>query len=75
MPPNIVEHHCDAPQSLMIYVQNMVRNDPRTFMEIYAASGVPYHWLKKFANGEYQNPSVNRIEHLYTFYTGKELVL
>lgn len=63
----------DEPGKLMKKVQDLLKNDPRSIPEIYKQSGIPFYWLRKFADGAYQNPSVNRIERLYEFLTGKSL--
>lgn len=36
---------------------------------------VNYHWLKKFAKGQVDNPSVNRVQRLYEFLSGTKLEL
>lgn len=69
------EKQYDRPLSLMKTVQKLLKDDPRSIPEIYRESGIPFYWLRKFADNEYKNPSVNRIEFLYTFLTGKELQL
>lgn len=65
----------DKPAKLMVTVQNLIKDDPRSLPELYRDCGVPFYWLKKFIDGGYQNPSVNRVEYLYTFLSGKELDL
>ncbi len=63
----------DNPGPFMKRVQQMLKDDPRSFPEIYNETGISFYWLRKFASGEYKNPSVNRVEHLYTVLTGKAL--
>lgn len=64
----------DEPCVLMVKTRQLLKDDPRSILSIYEESGIPFYWLKKFANNEFKNPSVNRVSYLYTFLTGKELV-
>lgn len=64
----------DEPCKLMIVTQQLLKDDPRSILSIYEQSGIPFHWLKKFANNEFKNPSVNRVSCLYTFLTGKDVI-
>ncbi len=34
-----------------------------------------YYWLKKFAKGQVDNPSVNRVQRLYEYLSGAKLDL
>lgn len=64
---------CDRPCKLMATVVDLLKEDDRSILDIHKESGIPFYWLKKFANNEFQNPSVNRVSYLYTFLTGKEI--
>lgn len=46
----------------------------RNLSELCADTRVPYTWLQKFRNGDYRNPSVNRVQYLFEFLSGKKLV-
>lgn len=63
----------DRPGKLMTKVQELLKNDERTLPEIFRATGIPFYWLKSFSSGKYANPSVNRVETLYRYLTGKDL--
>lgn len=63
----------DLQGAFMTEVRNMLRDDPRTLLEIYHATELPFYWLRKFAAGEIKNPSVNRVVYLYTCLSGKTL--
>jgi len=45
------------------------------YVDIETATKLPVGWLNSFATGQTKNPSVNRIETLYTYLSGKELSL
>ena len=64
----------DEPCKLMVLTRQLLKDDPRSILSIYEQSGIPFYWLRKFANNEFKNPSVNRVSYLYTFLSGKELV-
>ncbi len=44
----------------------------KTFLEISQETGLPYHWLTKLR--WIKNPSVKRVQKLYEYLTGKDLV-
>jgi hypothetical protein len=46
----------------------------RDLLEVYTATRLPYHWLRKFSAGAYANPSVNRVQFLYEHLTGTKLL-
>ena len=56
-------------------VLELLDNRPRTvtLKDIAEGSGLPEAWLKTFAAGKIADPSVNRVETLYTYLTGKPL--
>lgn len=58
---------------LMRTTLQLLLDDSRTLTQISTQSGIPYHWLKSFRYGAIPNPSVNRVEELYTFLTGSPL--
>ena len=41
--------------------------------KVYLDTRLPYYWLKKFSSGDIKNPSVNRVQKLYEYLTGREL--
>jgi len=65
---------CDQPARLMIKTQRLLNQTKIELTEICIATGIPYHWLANFAK-DIGNPGVNRVERLYAFLTGKDLVV
>lgn len=66
----------DKPATLLeaVVVQLKTRRD-KDLITLYAETKLPYYWLRKVANGDIKNPSVNRIQYLYEHLTGKKLEL
>ncbi len=62
----------DQPGKLMAATLAEIKD--RDLFEVHRVTKLPYYWLKKFANGEFKNPSVNRIEALYNHLTGTILL-
>lgn len=62
----------DNPLSLMKETKRLLK--ARDLLEVYAETRVPFYWLRKFAAGEFQNPSVNRVQYLYEHLTGLSLL-
>lgn len=44
-----------------------------TLPEVYKETNLPYYWLKKFSSGEINDPSVNRVQALYEYLSGRKL--
>lgn len=63
----------DEPQSLMHRTQQLLIHHKLSCLDVYKETGINYHWLKKFENGDFNNPSVNRVQSLYEFLSGKKL--
>lgn len=64
---------CDNPGTLLVATLHLLKKDTRTVLEVYRDTGIPYYWLKKFAEGGTKNPSVNRVQALYEHLSGKTL--
>lgn len=64
----------DNPGSLMQQTRELVKASELGLLGIYKSSGLPFYWLRKFASGEFRNPSVNRVQFLYEHLTGKSLL-
>lgn len=64
---------CDQPGALMATVQKMLKDDARPLLQVFEDTKIPYYWLRTFSSGGYKNPSVNRIEKLYEYLSGKNL--
>jgi len=63
------------PGDLLTKVLELLANRPRgvAYKDISLATGLPEPWLKLFAAGRISDPSVNRIELLYNYLTGRSL--
>ena len=64
---------CDMPGTLFNVVRELVKAEP-SLRELAEDVDIPYFWLIKFAKGEMNNPSVNRIQSLYEHLTGHNLL-
>ena len=60
--------------SLYDATRKLLRADKRTLVEIAQQSGVGFYWLRKISDGASKEPSVNQMQKLYEFLTGKHLV-
>lgn len=63
----------DQPSTLQAATVQLIKDSPLTLPELYRDSGVPFFWLRKFVYNEIKNPSVNRVQYLYEFLSGKKL--
>lgn len=45
------------------------------YPDIFKATDIPENWLSRFAAGRIDDPSVNRVEALYTYLAGTPLEL
>ena len=61
----------DQPGTLMTETQKLLKD--QDLLEVYAKTGISFYWLRKFASGEFKNPSVNRVQCLYEFLKGQPL--
>lgn len=62
-------------ESLMERTFRLLKDSDESLPEIYAGlnkrgSKISFYWLRKFSAGEFQDPSVNRVEELYEYLTG-----
>ena len=67
----MTESNFDAPSSLMQKTLELAEGHKPE--ELFRDTGIPFHWLKKFIRGEFQNPSVNRVQFLYEHLTKTKL--
>lgn len=65
----------DQPGSLHLRVMKYLKEDKRSLIEIHADSKLPFYWLKTLITGTIKNPSLNRMQALYEYYSGKPLNL
>ena len=42
---------------------------------IYKETDLPFYWLKKFRSQEIKEPSVNRVQRLYEYLSGRKLAV
>lgn len=63
----------DKNYSLMKNTLNLLKKDNRSLLDIHKESKIPFYWLRKFKASEFSDPSVNRVQALYEFLTGKKL--
>jgi hypothetical protein len=63
----------------MQHTRRLIQESGRSIPEIYAdlrndGSEITFFWLRKFASGKVKDPSVNRVEEVYTHLTGKNVL-
>lgn len=63
------------PGTLYTRTRDLLGASPETILEVHKNSGVPFHWLARFKCGQIRNPSVNTVQRLYEYLTGKPLKL
>jgi hypothetical protein len=66
------EGQFDQPNTLMQKTVKLVKAGD--LVKISYETDIPFYWLRKFAAGAYQNPSVNRVQWLYEHLTNSKLV-
>ena len=66
--PNTIERG-----SLYSKTLELLKDSGTPLPEIYKETNIPYYWLKNFSSGKTLDPSVNRVQRLYEFLSGKEL--
>lgn len=60
---------------LLTKTRGLLANRPKpvTYAHIEAATGLSVRWLEAFASCKIEDPSVSRVELLYTYLSGKPL--
>ena len=54
----------------------IIERDPEvTLLKIYTDLGIPPGWIQKFARGQVSDPSVNRVQALWEYLSGKKLAV
>lgn len=61
--------------SLHQRTRELLKTSEKSLPVIYRESGISFFWLRKFSSGELKNPSVNKVQQLYEFLTGKKLTV
>jgi hypothetical protein len=64
----------DMPSSLMLETIRLLKNTNKKLFTISLDTRIPFHWLNKFRDGVYINPSVNRVQYLYEYLTNTKIV-
>lgn len=68
---------CDRPGSLHLRALELLEIEmekaDNALWLIAAQTGVPFHWLVSLRRGATKQPSVNRIQHLITQLSGREV--
>lgn len=62
-----------ARETLLARTRKLLRESDQSHLQIYKATGLTPFWLSSIATGKVADPSVNRIQALYEFLSGKEL--
>lgn len=62
-------------QTLLTRTRELLRTTDHSHLDIYRATGLTPFWLTGVSTGKVRNPSVNRIQQLYEFLSGKKLGL
>lgn len=68
-----VDRVYDDQHSLAEKTRQLIADDPRDYLEIYRDLGIPFHWLRTFAEGKVGGPSVNRVQYVYEQLSGEKL--
>lgn len=65
----------DAPGELLTAVYKLLDERPRTVTlnDVADGTGLPVQWVKVLSARKIKNPSVNRVERLYTYLKGQPL--
>ena len=66
-------------ESFMDKTRRLLKESDKSLPDIHAelhaqGSDITYYWLRKFSSGDVKDPSVNRVEGLYRYLTGGQLV-
>jgi hypothetical protein len=65
----------DAEGTLLARVRDLLAATQKTNLDIYRDTGLQPSWLDTVRRGTTRNPSVNRIQHLYEYLSGKKLAI
>jgi hypothetical protein len=60
--------------SLLTETRRLLKERNQKLMDIQAATGISFFWLRRFNSGEIQEPGVNRIQTLYEYLSGRKLL-
>jgi hypothetical protein len=60
--------------SLLEETRRLFRESKKSPLVVFQETGINFYWLKKFKAGEVSEPSVNTVQKLYEYLTGKSLI-
>lgn len=60
--------------SLLEQTLMLMKHRKMTLPELAIASNLPFYWLRKFASNEIKDPSVNKVQTLYEYLSGKKII-
>jgi hypothetical protein len=61
--------------SLCEHTLTLLRKSKTPLPDLAQQAGLPFYWLKSFKSGTIKDPSVNRVQQLYEYLTGKKLAV
>ena len=71
MPPRKTSDECE---SLHETTRQLLQESPQTTYDVAVGTKLSYSWLVAFASDRMAHPSVNRVQKLYEYLTGKPLL-
>lgn len=71
----MTKHSSDKPGTLMLRTRELLHDDNRDLLKIHKDTKIPFYWIRAFSAGQFNNPSVNRVQKLYEHLTSKPLQL
>lgn len=63
-----------ATTSLLEETRRLLKESGKPLPNIYKDTDINFFWLKKFKAGDITDPSVNTVQKLYEYLTGKPLI-
>lgn len=60
--------------TLLERTRAMLAQTEHTYLEIHARTGLRPNWLSALACGRLREPSVNKVQRLYEYLSGQQLV-
>ena len=66
--------HADYDQPLSLMQATGLLLEGADLIKVSAETSISFYWLKKFATGQFRNPSVNRVQYLYEHLTKNPLL-
>ena len=62
----------DQPNTLMVETTKLLKT--ANLIKVSYETGIPFYWLRKFKEGAYLNPSVNRVQNLFEHLSNTKLL-